>query len=39
LALPVHRLADRNLARELERIGEEPAGFPRVAPEQGPPKE
>jgi arsenate reductase len=40
LALPLQRLADRNLARELERIGEEPAGFPRVAsPEKRPPKE
>jgi arsenate reductase len=32
LALPMERRADRGLARELELIGQEPAGFARVAP-------
>ena len=36
LALPLERLADRGLARELELIGQEPAGFARVASRKDP---
>jgi arsenate reductase len=39
LALPLQRLADHNLERELDLIGHEPAGFPRVAPKKGSPRE